>query len=236
MTLLTNASLMLLGATLGAAGVQTPTTAKLPLQDAPAQTVLVDDDDGKVEIVPVASVQAPSGPRVFHGGAILAAPRVSTLYVGGAWSAHQAAMRRLQEGVVAFGVSERFAALKPQGLSAFSFPVVNEGIAPVAASPAAAVSDLGLQHLLHAALAQGKLSAPGEHSVVVLFLAPGLQSTLNGKASGEAFLAYHSWYHDQAGRVRYVAVPYGTSVEATQQAAEEALTRAILNPDGTGWY
>jgi hypothetical protein len=235
MTLMLKVPTLILGACSAASGfAQAPASAKIPLQDAPAHTVLVDDDDGKVEIVPPAGIQAPSAARTFHGGALLAAPRVSTLYMGNAWMGRQDTLWKLQSGLVAFGVSERFAALKPQGLSVFSFTVVNEGIAPAAAVPS--ISDLGIQHFLHGALGGGRLASPAEHSVTVLFLAPGLQSTLNGKTSGDAFLAYHSWYQDQTGRVRYVVVPFGASVEATQEAAERALTQAILNPDGTGWY
>ncbi|HEU4950531.1 MAG TPA: hypothetical protein VFT46_01190, partial [Holophagaceae bacterium] len=73
-------------------------------------------------------------------------------------------------------------------------------------------------------------------AVVVLYLAPGLTATLNGKPSGAAFEAYHSIYHDEAGAVRYVVVPMGDSEAATAKAAELALTAAILNPDGDGWY
>ena len=209
--------------------------ARMPLQGVPAHRVLVDDDDGKVEIVP--SGDASEAVRTFHGGAVLASPRVYTIYYGNAWSspAQAAPMRRMHEGVTAFGVSERFAALKPQGLDAFSFPVVNEGVAPAAPS-LASVSDLGLQHFLHGALRQGRLHPPTGNSLVVIFLAPGLRSTLNGKPDGQAFQAYHSAYHDEAGLMRYVVVPFGASEESTRNAAEQAITAAILNPDGDGWY
>ncbi len=233
MTLRFNASLMLpcvLALPLAAQ------SGRMPLQDAPVHTVLADDDDGRVEIVPPAEPAA--GPtRTFHGGAVLAAPRVSTLFLGTAWSAPAQAgrLRQLNGAVVAFGVSERFAALKPFGLTAFSFPVAEEGVVPFQPQ-APGVTDLALQHFLHAALRQGRLAAPGPHAVVVVFLAPGLRATLGGKAAGEAFLAYHSAYHDEAGLVRYVVVPSGGSVEATSRAAEQALTAAILNPDGDGWY
>ena len=211
--------------------------ARMPLQDAPAHRVLVDDDDGKVEIVPPASSVAPEAIRKFHGGAILVSPRIYTVYYGTAWSSaqHAAPMRRMNDGVTAFGVSERFAALKPQGLEVFSFPVVNEGIAPTLPS-ATSVSDLGLQHFLHGALRQGRLHPPTGDSLVVIFLSPGIRSTLNGKPDGPAFQAYHSAYHDEAGLMRYVVVPFGASEESTRNAAEQAITAAILNPDGDGWY
>jgi hypothetical protein len=210
---------------------------RMPLQGAPAHTVLADDDDGRVEIVPVASPAGPAPARIFHGGAVVAAPRVTTLFLGTAWSAPAQAgiLRQLQGDLVAYGVSERFAALKPFGLTTYSFPVAEEGVLPcLPAAPA--VSDLAIQHFLHAALRQGRLSAPTRESVAVVFLAPGLKLTLGGKTGGEAFLAYHSAYHDEAGVVRYVVVPCGGSARTTSQAAEQALTAAILNPDGDGWY
>ncbi|HET6330073.1 MAG TPA: hypothetical protein VFF76_04720 [Holophagaceae bacterium] len=210
---------------------------RMPLQDAPAHRVLVDDDDGKVEIVPSASSVAPEAARKFHGGAILASPQIYTVYYGTAWSSpqHAAPMRRMNDGVTAFGVSERFAALKPQGLDAFSFPVVNEGIAPTLPSQGS-VTDLGLQHFLHGSLRARRLHPPTGNSLVVIFLAPGIRSTLNGKPDGLAFQAYHSAYHDEAGLMRYVVVPFGASEESTRNTAEQAITAAILNPDGDGWY
>lgn len=209
----------------------------MPLQDAPTHLVLIDDDDGRVEIVPPANVLAPAAPRRFHGGAVVRAPKVSTLFLGSAWfgPTHSATMTRLGGSMVAFGVSERFSALKSYGLSAFSFPVAEQGVAPLLPQ-VSVLSDLAIQHFLHTALHLGRLSAPTNDSVVVVFLAPGLRSTLGGKANGEAFLAYHSAYHDDVGLVRYVVVPFGATAEATEGAAEQALTAAILDPDGNGWY
>lgn len=209
----------------------------MPLHNAPAHTVLLDDDDGRVEIVPPAASAAPTPALTFHGGSVLAAPKVSTLFLGTAWSApaHAGTQARLGASVVAYGVSERFAAMKAMGLTAFSFPVADEGVVPLPAQ-APVLSDLAIQHFLHTALRQGRLAAPTADSVVVVFLAPGQRLILGGKASGEAFLAYHSAYHDDAGLVRYVVVPYGASSAATERAAEQALKAAILNPDGHGWY
>ncbi|GLH69984.1 hypothetical protein GETHPA_15170 [Geothrix rubra] len=211
-------------------------SGRMPLQDAPAHTVLVDDDDGRVEIVPPAA-PATAPARTFHGGSVVKAPRVSTLFLGTAWSAraHAGVMRDLNGALVAFGVSERFAAMKSFSLTAYSFPVAEEGVVPFLPQ-GPTVTDLALQHFLHAALAQGRLGRPSPESLVVVFLAPGQNLTLGGKAAGEAFLAYHSAYHDEAGLMRYVVVPFGASVTATAHAAEQALAAAILNPDGDGWY
>lgn len=208
---------------------------RMPLQHAPAQTVLTDDDDGKVEIIP--PHPAPDAIRTFHGGAILAAPQVTTLFVGAAWSkpSNCPLMGRLGDALVAYGVSERFSALQGLGLKAFSFPVVSGGVLPTA-EERKVLPDLGAQHLLHHALGLGRLAAPAPDDVVVLYLAPGLSSSLNGQPSGTAFQAYHSTYHDEAGAVRYVVVPMGSSEGATVKAAEQALTAAILDPDGDGWY
>ncbi|HEU4950311.1 MAG TPA: hypothetical protein VFT46_00045, partial [Holophagaceae bacterium] len=140
---------------------------RMPLQHAPVRTVLTDDDDGKVEIVPPRAVAGPEAVRTFHGGAILAAPRVTTLFVGAAWSApeHRPLMTRLGDALVAYGVSERFAGMKGFGLTAFSFPVVSGGILPTAPDQKA-LPDLGAQHLLHRALGLGRLEAPDRDAVV----------------------------------------------------------------------
>lgn len=222
---------------LSASAQTAPSLPRNPLEGAPSGTVVQDDDGGKVEIIPVqAPVPAPAD-RHFHGGTVLRAPQVQVLFVGTTWSApsNGPAMRQVNEGIVAYGVSERFAGLKGYGLDSYSFQSVNGGLFP-SLFPQQKVSDLAAQHLLAEGLRLHRLAAPSPGTLYVLMLAPGLVSTLGSDQGGARYAAYHSAYHDAAGLVRYAVIPYAGTGAKTLQSAERALVAAILNPDGDGWY
>ncbi len=209
---------------------------RMPLRDAPAGTVLRDDDDGLVEVVPLGgqALQRLSAKR-FHGGDVLPEPRVHLVFLGQGWAGPEAEgrQRKLREEMVGFGVSERFAGLRRYGLQNASFPVVTD--LPVPLEPAR-LGDLGIQRALHAALLLGRIPPPTANSIYVVFPSPGMECTLGGRRAGKDFCAYHSSFHGDQGLVHYVVVPHAEPVDEVAEAAREALTLRILNPDGRGWY
>jgi hypothetical protein len=96
------------------------------------------------------------------------------------------------------------------------------------------VSDLEIQRRLDRLVSGSDREAP---AVFVVFLAPGLRSTLAGQSiSGRDFAAYHNHFHAAAGVVRYVVVPYEPDASRCQSAARLGLFEALINPEGTGWY
>ena len=224
-------------AALPASAQTAPSIPRNPLEGAPAASVVQDDDGGKVEVIPVQTPVPAPGDRHFHGGAVLRAPKVQILFVGASWitPSNDPALRQLNEGIVAYGVSERFAALKGYGLDGYSFPSVNDGLFP-SLFPQQKVSDLAVQHLLAEGLRLHRLAAPSPDTLYVLMLAPGLTSTLGSVQGGAHYAAYHSAYHDAAGLVRYAVIPYAGTGAKTLKSTEQALAAAILNPDGDGWY
>ena len=61
-------------------------------------------------------------------------------------------------------------------------------------------------------------------------------STFGEKTAGTDYASYHSHFHSHDVNVRYVVVPFHEDANVMNQAAAASLIRAIINPDGDGWY
>ena len=98
----------------------------------------------------------------------------------------------------------------------------------------ATISDLEIQTRLDNLLSgAGHIEAS---SVYVVFLAPGLGSTLGAKTSEKDFAAYHNHFHSAAGVVHYVVVPFDADSSRWLANAHQSLHQALINPEGNGWY
>jgi len=98
------------------------------------------------------------------------------------------------------------------------------------------LTDLQIQGRLDRLLA-GKNAGPlAPDAVYVVFLAPGLGSTLGTSNSERDYAAYHNHFHTAAGVVHYAVVPYDEDFAGWLGAAQQALVGALINPEGNGWY
>jgi len=70
------------------------------------------------------------------------------------------------------------------------------------------ISDLEIQNILAGLFADGPLTEPQADSVYIVFLDPGLQSTLRSLTAGKHYLAYHSFFSASGSKVHYAVVPY----------------------------
>jgi hypothetical protein len=216
--------------------VASPAVAERPapvLDGAAAGTVLLDDDGGRAQIVPVSP--APQHEFTYHGGPVAAEARVRVLFLGSAW--RESASRREEARIVeAIGDFDRTAgprALSRFGVEAREIPVTSaeDLLDPLDGRN---VTDLEVQARFERLLGRGP--AGDETDVFVIFLAPGLTSSLGNGSSGKDFLAYHNHVHASSGVVHYVVVPYDSDRERWLKSARESLTQAIVNPEGNAWY
>jgi hypothetical protein len=182
-------------------------------------TWLRDDDGGKVQIVPRRPV-AQRAP-IDHGGPIVTRETVHLVFVGAAWrdGAHRAL-----EGKIA---DVLFASHRPG----------TQMEDPLDPTEGASMSDLDVQRRLAPLVEEdrsGELGKPG--AVFVVFLAPGLESTLGQRSSRSDYAAYHNFVHLAPGVTRYVVVPFDAEFARWSSAARESLLQTLLNPEGTGIY
>jgi hypothetical protein len=200
--------------------LQTPPAV---LEAAPAGTVVFDDDGGRAQVIPRGVV--PKHEVSFHGGPVVQGGSVTAVFFGSAW---REKVNREKESRALDGISRRAGGSLP-GLPATA---QEDLLDPLEGK---AVSDLEIQRRLDALVTSGH--EPVDAGMVfVVFLAPGLRSTLGTSTSDNDFAAYHNHYHSAAGVVRYVVVPYEEESVRWLGNARQSLAQALMNPEGNAWY
>jgi hypothetical protein len=71
-----------------------------------------------------------------------------------------------------------------------------------------------------------------QNTIYVVFLPPGIQSTVGSAVGAKDYLAYHSHFHSDYGEVHYVVVPFSADVQLERRAAARSILEASLNPEG----
>lgn len=191
------------------------------LADKPGLATVFDDDGGKVEIWRHGEAERT---LEFHGGAVLQEPLVQVLFLGAQWK--QADLASAKHAVQ----SEIGRLALPEAIR----PVTMVGNRDLDAPKA--MNDLAIQASIDRAMRDGALPLRDERVVYVVFLAPGIRSTLGEHRPRHDYDSYHSHFNVHDTNVRYVVVPFNENTAAMTAAAAKSTMRAILNPDGDGWY
>jgi hypothetical protein len=93
------------------------------------------------------------------------------------------------------------------------------------------ISDLEIQSILAGLFADGPMTEPQADSVYIVFLDPGLQSTLRSLTAGKHYLSYHSFFRASGSKVHYAVVPYQADSSAAYQIALRTLVVAALHDE-----
>jgi hypothetical protein len=189
---------------------------------APTTNFISDDDGGVVQIVP-ADLSA-AGSRKASAAPVMKSIQQVSIFLGSAWAeqnvrtreaslsdltghAHMAQLQDSKVGILPAAPSvEDFADLKGP------------------------VNDLAIQSKLVEMLESKTLSAPDANTVFVVFLAPGVKSTVGSHTAGVHFAAYHNLVHVEAGELRYVVVPFNENAGRQAAAASLAIVETAFNP------
>jgi hypothetical protein len=70
------------------------------------------------------------------------------------------------------------------------------------------------------------------NTIYVVFLPPGIQSTMGSAVGANDYLAYHSHFHSDYGEVHYVVVPFSENAQLEKRAAARSILETSLNPEG----
>ncbi len=196
-----------------------PNRAARVLAETPGLVTLPDDDGGRVEVF-------------LHGGAVVKDPAVVMIFLGD-WSAPSAARRKgeLQRQVGQISTSESFQSASVYGVRTTGLLLSSRDIAA-----GGTLNDLRIQAKIDAGMTDGSLPLRDENVIHLIFLAPALQSVLSSSAAGRDYHSYHSHVQLQDVNVRYVVVPYDHDLGRMAEAARASFLRAVVNPDGDGWY
>lgn len=222
-------------ATLIASAAFAASAAAAPISDEPrAPKILVekpglvttlDNDGGRVELY----ARSHAARTVeYHGGAVVREPLVEVVFVG-AWDKSRADV--LRQGIDHISATDAFQSTHEQGVKSTALPITIRSLAG-----REKMNDLDLQSMIDRAIENASLPSRNDDTVYVLFLSPAISSTLGEKTAGADYASYHSHFHSHDVNVRYVVVPFHDDANVMTQAAATSLIRAIVNPDGDGWY
>jgi hypothetical protein len=230
--MLATLTLLLAGASSSYAAVPTQAPAApgaASSEKAAKSSIVFDDDGGRTQIVPRREGEGREAKD--HGGPVLAHGTVQAVFLGSAWRQPE---NREKEAVAMKALQAR---MSGESLAKYrvkpweaSLPLVEDLTGDPLSAPA--LSDLEVQARLDA-LVNGPVDP---NAVYVVFLAPGLGSTLGAKRTEKDYSAYHNDYHAAGGLVRYVVVPYDADAARWTAGALAGLRQAVINPEGNGWY
>jgi hypothetical protein len=201
--------------------------------DRPAEpNFAFDDDGGKAQIVPVDLSVA--GAKTFHGGPVLASAQQVSIFLGAGWGDSQIRGREASlVDVIASAGNTQVAELKQHSIKTLRAAPKLEDFSDLSQSK---VNDLTIQQKLSDLLKSKAIPAPTADTVFVIFLAPGMQSSLGGLQGGVDYAAYHNFVNLEAGEIHYVVVPFLANADNHSTAATRAFAEAALNPNGRGWF
>jgi hypothetical protein len=201
--------------------------------DRPAEpNFAFDDDGGKAQIVPVDLSVA--GAKTFHGGPVLASAQQVSIFLGAGWGDAQVRGREASLlDVTASSGGAQVAELKQHSIKTLRAAPKLEDFSDLSQSK---VNDLTIQQKLSDLLKSKAIPAPTADTVFVIFLAPGIQSSLGGLQGGVDYAAYHNFVNLEAGEIHYVVVPFLANANNHSAAATRAFAETALNPNGQGWF
>jgi hypothetical protein len=201
--------------------------------DRPAEpNFAFDDDGGKAQIVPVDLSAA--APKTFHGGPVLASAQQVSIFLGAGWADTQVRGREASlVDVTASAGNAQVAELKQHSIKTLRAAPKLEDFSDLTQSK---VNDLTIQQKLSDMLKSKAIPASAADTVFVIFLAPGINSSLGGLQGGVDYAAYHNFVNLEAGEIHYVVVPFHENAATHSAAATRAFAETALNPNGRGWF
>jgi hypothetical protein len=193
--------------------------ADLPV---PTTNFISDDDGGVVQIVPTDLSAA--GPRKANAAPVMKSIQQVSIFLGSAWAEQNV---RPREATLSDLTSHsHLAPLQSNNVSVLPAASSVEDFADLKGP----VNDLAIQSKLVEMLESKTLPAPDASTVFVVFLAPGVKSTVGSHTAGVHFAAYHNLVHVEAGELRYVVVPFNENANRQAAAASLAIVETVFNP------
>ena len=226
-------TLLLAGLAATAFAVQQSNQSAQPVSslDRPVEPNFVfDDDGGQAQIVPADFSVA--GEKKFHGGAVLKSAQQVSIFLGAGWGDQQFRGRESSLlDITATQGSTHLAELRNHNVTTLRAAPRFEDFSDLSKSR---VNDLTIQQKLSDLLQSKAIPAPTAGTVYVVFLAPGIESTLGNNKGGVDYAAYHNFVNLEAGEIHYVVVPFHQDAQRHTDAATRAFAETALNPNGQG--
>lgn len=157
-----------------------------------------------------------------------------SIFLGSGWGDPETRLRESAlSDLLSDQVSAQAAEMRQHNIASLRAVPSQEDFSDLSKAP---INDLFIQGKLSELLQNKAIPVPNPTAIYVVFLGPGVCSTLGGLKAGEGYSAYHNFVNLDDGEVRYVVVPFHEDFALQTAAASRAFAEAALNPNGTGWF
>ena len=192
---------------------------------------VINEDGGRSFIIKPSS--APLHGLVKPGNAIVDEVRQHSIFLGSHWaeSAQRAREPRLSSLLVNIHDHAQMDELTRSGIKNLFGATTSQEKLDVPSDRD--ISDLEIQSVLTAMFKEGSLPRPGAGAIYLVFLDPGLHSSLGSLVAGKHYVAYHGFLNASGTRIHYAVVPFQADSQSAYQTALRSLVVAALNPNGS---
>jgi len=212
----------------GSAKAQGPWPQERP---AEREQSVINEDGGRSFIIKPAS--APLNGAVKPGNATVADLQQHSIFLGSHWaeSALRARESQLSSLLVSIHDHAQMDELTQAGIKNLFGATTSQEKLDVPSDRN--ISDLEIQSVLTAMFKEGTLPRPDAGAIYVVFLDPGMHSTLGSLVAGKHYVAYHGFLNASGAKIHYAVVPFQSDSQSAYQIALRALVVAALNPTGS---
>ncbi len=193
-----------------------------------AQEAVTNEDGGKAFIVKMFQLSS----VVKFGQPIDGDIQQRSIFLGADWADVDMRAREPDLSKLLVGIREhaQLDALEGLGIKNRFAPTFSQEKLDVASNRN--ISDLEIQSVLAGMFKDGTLQPPRAGAIYMLFLDPGLHSTLGGLVAEKHYEAYHAFFNASGARVHYVVLQYQANLQAARQIALRAFIVAAASPAG----
>ena len=206
---------------------QSPAESRLRSNDQPVPG----DDGGQAFVIATETGALINSGK--HDGAVISEPRQYSIFLGRGWAKRGLRAREAELANLAANIrdQETLTYLDESGVkNLFGVTLSTENLKRFEGD---SVSDLQIQSELAEMLNEGTLRRPDPNALYVVFLEPGLQSTLGSMIGRKHYLAYHNFFNVAGLKVHYVVVLFAENRKVARSMATRAFLTAVLNPTGS---
>jgi len=190
---------------------------------------VVNEDGGRSFIIKPATVQL-HGIIKSDNPAEVADLEQHSIFLGSGWAAPALRAQEPQLSSLLVNIREhaQLDELTQSGIKNLFGPATSQEKLDVASDRN--ISDLEIQSVLAGMLKEGSMPRPNAGTIYVVFLDPGLHSTLGSLVAGKHYVAYHGFLNTSGAKIHYTVVPFQSDAQNAYQIALRALVVAALNP------
>jgi hypothetical protein len=193
---------------------------------------VIDDDGGRAFIINPKLKAKLFLPRIT--GSVVRSPQQFSIFLGSEWTSTDLRQRQQRLASLLSGVANGSEAdkLNKAGIDNL-FDTTDSREVPTNFVDDEKVSDLAVRGVLIDLINSASLPPSEPQTIYVIFLEPGVVSTLGPLTGRKQYPAYHNFLNVAGQRLHYVVVPYEPNIETQRVIALHALVAAAVNSGST---